>query len=149
MNDQFERRRVVTCFLRRTDPQGEARVLIVRRSARVGTYRGRWSAISGYLEAETPLDQALTEISEETGLDADDVTLVSAGEPLPVDDAQSGLRWLVYPFLFDMASGRDVELDWENVEAQWVAPEELSQYDTVPALEDALRQVWFSGRTPG
>ncbi|MDI6858600.1 MAG: NUDIX domain-containing protein [Dehalococcoidia bacterium] len=149
MNDQPARREVVTCFLRRTDARGEARVLIVRRSGRVGTYRGRWSAISGYLEAETPLDQAMTEISEETGLGNDDVTLVAAGEPLPVDDAQSGLRWLVYPFLFDMASGRDVELDWENVEGRWVAPEELSRYDTVPALEDALRRVWPSGRTRG
>lgn len=137
----------MTCFLRRTDAQGEARVLIVRRSTRVGTYRGRWSAISGYLEAETPLDQALTEIREETGLSAEDVTLVRAGEPLPVDDEESGLSWLIFPFLFDVASGRNVALDWENVEARWAAPEELSAYDTVPALEDALRRVWPSRRT--
>ena len=149
MNDQPGRRQVVTCFLRRTDAQGNTRVLIVRRSGRVGTYRSRWAGISGYLEAETPLAQALTEIREETGLGADDVTLVRAGEPLPVDDEESGLRWLVYPFLFDVAAGKDVALDWENVEARWVTPEELSAYDTVPALEDALRQVWPSARSRG
>ena len=132
----------MTCFLRRTDAHGEARVLIVRRSARVGTYRGRWAGISGYLEAETPLAQALTELGEETGLRVDDVTLIDAGEPLPVDDEESGLRWLVYPFLFDLTAGKEVELDWENVEARWVAPAELSRYDTVPALKEALESVW-------
>ena len=44
-------RDVVTAFLSRHH-DGETRVFIVRRSGQVGTYRGRWSAISGYLEAD-------------------------------------------------------------------------------------------------
>jgi len=53
---------VVTAFL-----QYAGRILLVQRSGRVGSYQGRWSAISGYLEDATPLAQACREIREETG----------------------------------------------------------------------------------
>jgi 8-oxo-dGTP pyrophosphatase MutT (NUDIX family) len=148
MTSKREPRQVVTCFLRRRGPQGETQILILRRSGRVGTYRGRWAGISGYLEADTPLAQALTEIREETALMADDVRLVRAGEPLPVEDKEAGLSWLVHTFLFDLISGREVKLDWESVEARWIAPEELPAYDTVPALEEALRRVWDPSEQP-
>jgi 8-oxo-dGTP pyrophosphatase MutT (NUDIX family) len=148
MTSKPEPRHVVTCFLRRKGPQGEAQILILRRSSRVGTYRGRWAGISGYLEADGPLAQALTEIFEETGLTADDVSLLRAGEPLPVEDEESGLSWLVHPFLFDLISAKDVKLDWESVEARWIRPEELATYDTVPALEEALLRVWRSREQP-
>ena len=51
------RREVVTAFLR-----ARGKILIVRRSRKVGTYQGRWSGISGYLEDPTPHAQVLREI---------------------------------------------------------------------------------------
>ena len=65
----------------------------MRRSGRVGSYRGRWSAISGYLEDPTPLAQARREIREETGLSEQAVHLVRAGAPLEADSplADGGL----------------------------------------------------------
>jgi 8-oxo-dGTP pyrophosphatase MutT (NUDIX family) len=146
MSDERRPQKVVTCFLRRRDPQGKEQILILRRSGRVGTYRGRWAGVSGYLEEDDPTAQAVTEIREETGLTADDVALVRAGDPLPVEDVESGLSWLVHPFLFDMRSDKELELDWESVEARWIAPEELSAYDTVPALGETLNRVY---RAPG
>jgi len=59
---------VVTCFLLRFD-DGEPRLLLVRRSQRVGSYQGRWAGVSGFVEKDTtPDEQAYTEIREETGL---------------------------------------------------------------------------------
>ena len=89
-----EIRNVVTVFL-----EHDGKVLLVRRSQSVGTYRGRWSGISGYLEHE-PLEQALIEIQEEAGLSCDDIELVKQGEPLEILDAEQNRRWRVYPFLF-------------------------------------------------
>ncbi len=40
---------VVSCFLLRTD-MDQPRILIVRRSQRVGSYNARWAGISGFLE---------------------------------------------------------------------------------------------------
>lgn len=142
-----QRRQVVTCFLRRKTRQGNDEVLLLRRSANVGTYRGMWAGISGYLEEATPFAQALREIAEETGLSTADVRLVTAGDSLLIDDDERGLRWLVYPFLFDLITDKPVSLDWENVEAHWIAPADLPKYDTVPGLADALTRVY--GGTAG
>ena len=88
---------VVTAFLRY-----RGRVLLVRRSGRVGSYQGRWSAISGYLEDPDPLQQALREIREETGLDTEVLRLRARAEPLEVPAPELGICWMVHPFLFEL-----------------------------------------------
>ncbi|MCO5183689.1 MAG: NUDIX pyrophosphatase [Anaerolineae bacterium] len=121
---------VVTAFLRRDD-----RILLVRRSGQVGSYRGLWAGISGYLEDETPLAQALREVREETGLQVDDVVLRAVADPLLVVDGDR--HWLVHPFLFDVLKPDVIRLDWEHVEMVWIRPKELPAYATVPALLEA------------
>ena len=90
--------RVVTCFLIHRGPDGD-RLLLVRRSDRVGAYRGRWAAISGTVET-TPDEQALTEIREETGLGLGHVRRLARGRPLVAEDADLNRRWIVHPYLF-------------------------------------------------
>jgi 8-oxo-dGTP pyrophosphatase MutT (NUDIX family) len=131
---------VVTSFLLRRSGEGE-QVLLLKRSGRVGTYRGKWSAVSGYLERESPLEQALLEIEEETGLRREDVRPISQGQPLQVLDEELGVRWTVHPFLFEALKPEAVRLDWENVEVRWVDPEEVRKADTVPGLAEALDRV--------
>jgi ADP-ribose pyrophosphatase YjhB (NUDIX family) len=133
---------VVTCFLLHRDPQAGDRVLILRRSDRVGTYRGRWAGVSGYLEAADPLDQAYTELQEEAGLSREDVELLAAGRPLAVDDPALGRRWLVHPFLFLVRRPDRIATDWEHVDARWVPPDSLARWPTVPSLADALAAVY-------
>ncbi|MDD3448619.1 MAG: NUDIX domain-containing protein [Gammaproteobacteria bacterium] len=129
----LERRHVVTAFLRHG-----GRVLLVRRSGRVGTYRGRWSAISGYLEDAAPLEQALREVEEETGIPSAVPRLVGAAPALEIEDASLGCCWVVHPFLFEVDDPDAVRLDWENLESRWVRPAEIGEYATVPALAEAL-----------
>lgn len=124
---------VVTAFLRH-----QGRILLVRRSRRVGSYQGRWSAVSGYLEDASPLQQAYREIREETGLSEDEVHLVSAGEVIAIPAPELGKLWQVHPFLFDVDDDRQVRLDWENVEYRWIEASEIADYSTVPKLAEAL-----------
>lgn len=131
----MKERSVVTCFLR-----SGGRILLVKRSGRVGSYPGRWAGISGYVE-RTPDEQALKEIREETGLDESDVKLVKKGEPMEVLDEKLGVKWLVHPYLFEVCAPSKIKLDWENVEMRWVAPEEVGNYSTVPKLKEALERV--------
>jgi 8-oxo-dGTP diphosphatase len=127
-----EIRNVVTAFL-----EHGGKVLLVRRSQSVGTYRGRWSGVSGYLEHE-PLEQALIEIREEAGLSGNDVELVKQGEPLDIVDAEQNRRWRVHPFLFHVKRPDAVRLDWENLELRWITPSEIDNYETVPSLKETL-----------
>lgn len=127
---------VVTVFLIH-----DGRILVLRRSDAVGTYRGLWAGVSGYLE-QAPRDQAYTEVMEETGLGPDDVELLKEGKPLHVHDRETGRLWRVHPFLFAVTKVADIRLDWEHVERRWVWPAELDQLDTVPHLAEALRRVY-------
>ncbi len=119
---------VVTSFLLKDE-----KVLLVKRGDEVGSYREKWSAISGYIE-DTPRKQAEKEIEEETGMDVD---YISSGDPVHV--RYEDKVWVVHPFIFE-AKG-EVKLNWENVEYRWVEPEMIRQMDTVPKLWEAYRST--------
>jgi ribose 1,5-bisphosphate isomerase len=125
---------VVTCFVRN---RGE--VLLLKRSGSVGSYRGKWGAVAGYVENGDPEGSALAEIAEETGLD-DAVRLAARGDAFAVEDAELGKLWIVHPFVFD-AERRDARLDWESVASEWVSPTEILRRDVVPGLWTSYERV--------
>jgi 8-oxo-dGTP diphosphatase len=127
---------VVTAFVTRGPD-----LLVLRRSERVGTYRGRWAGVSGHLERNDPEAQAWIELAEELGLGVGDLTLLAAGAPLTIDDPAIGRAWRVHPFRFGLAPGASPRLDWEHVELRWIRPEELSSLKTVPGLLEAWQNV--------
>lgn len=118
---------VVTCFLRN---RGE--ILLLKRSEEVGSYRGLWGAVSGYVEANDPTESAWREIKEETGK-ADKISLIRKGDFFLVEDDSLGKSWIIHPFLFEVED-RQITLNWEHCEARWVFPPELFALDTVPKL---------------
>ena len=121
------------------------KVLVLKRSDKVRTYKGHWAGVSGYLESADPLKQAYEEMFEEMGLDREDVSLVKMGKPLEVVDPVEEHTWRVHPFLFAVQSPDKIRLDWENVDMRWVFPEEIVQLQTVPALKEALDRVIGDG----
>jgi ADP-ribose pyrophosphatase YjhB (NUDIX family) len=127
---------VVTVFLTH-----HSKVLVLKRSSKVGTYKGHWAGVSGYLEVNDPLSQAYTEMAEEVGLNREDVTLLRTGKPLEIVDKFRDRAWRVHPFLFAAHEPDKIRLDWENVEMRWIPPEELVGLQTVPALREALERV--------
>ncbi|MDM8000305.1 MAG: NUDIX pyrophosphatase [Dehalococcoidia bacterium] len=133
----MDERHVVTCFL-----EHGGKIMILRRSGRVGTYRGRWAGVSGYIEEGTSApEQAWTEIREECGVDSDDVELVREGQPLEVVDSDLGRKWIVHPFRFRVVRPDKVRIDWEHTEAKWVVPDDIGRHETVPKLLEAWRRV--------
>jgi len=127
---------VVTCFL-----ESDGKILVLLRSQRVGTYRGQWGGVAGFLESASPLEQAFTEIREETGLLPADIALTKQGKPLPVTDPSLNRDWVVHPFLFHVLHPEKIKLDWEHREMKWVLPDELCQLDAVPGLAAAYGRV--------
>lgn len=135
---------VVTSFLLRRAPEGD-RVLLLRRSGRVRTYQGAWGGVSGYLEpGVTPLEQAYTEIREETRVPREAARLLRAGEPFEFRDETLGQAWRVYPFLFALDAAAQITTDWETTEHTWAAPEEVTTgtLAAVPRLAESLARVY-------
>jgi len=133
----MEEKHVVTCFME----HGE-KISLLKRSQLVGSYRGRWAGVSGYVEeGNTPYQQALEEIKEEMGLDRGDIELVKEGKPLEVVDEKMDRKWVVHPYHFRVMKPEKIEIDWEHTEIRWIAPEDMGEYETVPQLREAWEEV--------
>lgn len=126
--------RVVTSFLERSD----GTILLLRRSDKVGSFQGRWAAVSGFLEDPDPEQQARREIREETGIGSADLGRVVIGRRVYARDGDR--VFTVHPFRFRVGHV-NVRLDWEHTEAEWVRPTEIAARSTVPKLLDAWRAV--------
>ena len=125
---------VCTCFIMYED-----KILILKRSNKVGTYKGKWAGVSGYIETwETADVTALKEIQEETGLGKGDIRFVRKGEFIRIVDGDK--CFIVHPYLFE-SKKPDIKLDWEHTDYKWIEPENISEYDTVPLLEEGLKKV--------
>jgi 8-oxo-dGTP diphosphatase len=128
---------VVTSLLVRPD----GRVLLLKRSERVSSFRGRWAGVSGFLEGESPPQHAIKEIREETGIPASALTSVAEGRPVYSRDGDR--IFVVHPFAFLVQSDQ-VRLDWEHTEFDWVDASEIVRRPTVPKLD----RVWSELEAP-
>jgi len=132
---------VVTCILLRID-QAETRMLLVRRSQKVGSYHGHWAGVSGFVEPNvTPDEQAYTEIREETGLQRDQVRMLRRGAIVEHSDAELGRHFYIHPFLFEVLAPELIQIDWEATEMRWIIPSELSNFETVPKLQEVYKSA--------
>jgi len=128
---------VVTVFLRH-----KGKILILRRSKDVGTYKGMWGAISGFIENdEEPVERAKKEIKEEAGLHEKDFEFLKEGVSFSFSDEELDIKWIIHPFLFRSKTGK-IRIDREHFEYKWIEPEKLSEYFTVPRLGESLRRVF-------
>ena len=132
----LQEKQVVTCFL-----ESGNELLILRRSEQVGSYRGRWAGVSGYIDT-TADEQALVEIEEETGLRREDLELTKKGKHLQVKDEKLGVKWVVHPYLFHIKERGKIRIDWEHKEIKWIDPKDIGNYGTVPKLRETLARVY-------
>jgi len=125
-------RHVVTSILR-----NRGRILILKRSDKVGSYRGSWAGVSGFVEKdETYEEAARREIVEETGLGKVRFSRMTPSRSFRDDDSV----WTIHPFLFDVSS-RKVSIDWEHDAYAWIVPDELKEYSTVPGLHAVIKNL--------
>ena len=112
---------------------------------RCRTFPSHWAGISGYVEGDDPLDRALVEIYEETGLPRQAVTLRRVGSPLVVEASAHRRQFQVHPFLFSVDVGAALQRDWEAARFEWVDVSEVqrrARTPAVPQLYDAFDRVW-------
>ena len=115
----------------------KGRLLLLRRSNKVGSYRGQWAGVSGFIEHDEPAEKAARrEMDEEVGLGK--ARLVRRIDPQNFRDADA--VWCVHPFLFEVKEPR-VRIDWEHEAYEWVLPEEVQKYATVPGLRKVIEKL--------
>ena len=102
-----------------------------------------WAGISGIIENdEKPLNRAIIEIFEEVGMKKSEVKLVKEGDVIMIESPQyENHQWEVYPFLFS-CNHKEIKLNWENSDAQWIDVEAINDFTTVPSLEKVLTRLF-------
>ena len=126
---------IVTSFIKDDD-----KVLILKRSEKVKSMKCLWAGVSGIIEKDdvTPLDRAKTEIFEETGINENEIELLKSSEQIKIESAQyKNHMWNIFAFLFKTKNPK-VKLNWENSDYNWIKPNEIKNYETVPELEKIL-----------
>ena len=138
----MENRHVVTVVIY---SQTMNKILVLKRSEDVGTYKGAWACISGYIEPEdkSDMERALKEVREETTLDAENIEMLKPAGILEVEDNEKGIVWHVHIFLAVIKPGAEniVKIDWEHNEYLWVNAEDIKNMETVPGLCDAVKMA--------
>ena len=125
---------IVTSFIKNDD-----KILILKRSDKVKSMKCLWAGISGIIENnETPLTRAKIEIFEEAGIHEVQIELLKAIQQIKISSPQyKNHEWNIFPFLFK-AKNPEIKLNWENLEFEWIEPNEIKNYETVPELEKIL-----------
>ena len=126
---------IVTSFIKDDD-----KILILKRSDKVKSMKCLWAGVSGIIEKSdaTPLDRAKTEIFEEVGINETEIELLKSVEQIKIKSAQyRNHEWNIFPFLFN-TKNLEIKLNWENSDFNWIKPNEIKNYETVPELEKIL-----------
>ena len=132
--------KVATCLL--IDEEGK--LLILKISDKVRTYKGLWGGIAGYVEEhEYPYETALKEIKEEVGLENEEIHFIKSLDPIRFTDLYKGEKydWEVFAFLFKTGKKDKVDLDWEHSEFQWIPPSKIIDYNTVPHFKKVVSKL--------
>jgi 8-oxo-dGTP diphosphatase len=116
--------------------------LLLKRSQKVGNYKGKWNTISGYLDTIEPIEQkAIEELEEETRISRDIISSLTLGKIHEHRDSALDTKWLICPFLAELKSKPRIELDFEHTEYVWCEPNDINKFDTVKSLSEDMRTV--------
>lgn len=122
---------VITCFIKFND-----KILLLKRSDKVATYKGKWNAVAGYIDENKPLsEKIMEELKEEIGIEKDNIKDIIFGKPFNLHDDKIDTTWIVHPSLAELNSLPKIKLDFEHIDLVWINPSEMGNYDTVPNLD--------------
>ena len=127
----------LACFVR-----FQSKILLLKRSDKVGSGKGKWYCVAGYLDEYKPIkEKVLEELREELGIGEDNLQNLVFFDPWEQHDEASGMRWTHFPVLVDLKKLPQITLDWEHTEYKWVLPEDIGRFDVLESLWMNLKRV--------
>ncbi|MBI2106215.1 NUDIX domain-containing protein [Candidatus Woesearchaeota archaeon] len=125
---------VVTIFVKFGD-----KILLLKRSDKVATYKGKWNTIAGYLdEIKSIKDKILEELREEIGVNEKNIKFIEIKNSYKLVDNKINKTWIVHPVLVELKEKPEIKLDWEHTEFRWINYRDLKNYDIVTDLDKTL-----------
>jgi 8-oxo-dGTP pyrophosphatase MutT (NUDIX family) len=128
---------VITVFL-----EYDGKILLLKRSDQVLTYKGKWNTVAGYLdEYKTVGQKAREEVFEELGIGNELIDNVRTVGYYQTIDKTINKTWIIFPALITLKDFPQIQLDFEHTEYKWIYPGDLKQYDCVFGLDQTLAMI--------
>ena len=128
---------VLTCFVRFED-----KILLLKRSDKVGTYKNMWNSVAGYIDEPIPLEKKIfEELREELGFTEKIVKDISIAQPYKFTDKEIDKTWIIVPCLARLKEFSEIVLDWEHTDYKWIDPVQITDFSIVPKLDRSLKSV--------
>jgi 8-oxo-dGTP diphosphatase len=126
----------------------DGHVLLIRRG-KAPSY-GIWSVPGGAVHlGESLRDAVRREIREECGIEIDLTDVLEAVDRITRDaEGRTQYHYVVIDYLARWASG-EVASASDSLEARWVAPADLSQYQMTSGTADVIRKMLAAGKREG
>ncbi len=126
----------------------DGRVLLIRRG-KEPSY-GVWSVPGGAVHLGESLHDAVRrEIREECGIEIDLTDVLEAVDRMTRDgEGRVQYHYVVVDYLARWANGEVVSAS-DSLEARWVAPADLPQYQMTSGTADVIRKMLAAGRREG
>lgn len=120
----------------------EEKLLILKRSNKVGNYKRYWNVVAGYYdEIKEEKVKALEELKEETGIGEENIKEILVKEIKKITDRKVNKIFYVIPVLVRVVPNCKVEIDWEHTEFKWIDPSEIGNFKTVHGLQEMYEYV--------
>ena len=117
-------------------------ILLLKRSDKVGSYRGFWNVVGGYIDEPVSIEEKVfEELSEELGITSNQVACLAFADRFSVLDDDIPKEWLVHPVLVELKEKIEPVLDWEHTDFVWTTPSQFSEYRLVKGFEDAFASL--------
>jgi isopentenyldiphosphate isomerase len=122
----------------------KTKILLLKRSEKVGTYQSKWNTVAGYLDELKPIKKKiLEELKEELGIKQNKIRSIHFGKAYNSVDRKINKTWLIHPVLVELKEKPKIKLNWEHTEYQWLKPKETEKFDTVPKFDKSLKNAFL------
>jgi 8-oxo-dGTP pyrophosphatase MutT (NUDIX family) len=116
------------------------KILILKRSNKVHSYKGKWSTIAGFYDEIAKIDKKVAEeLQEELKITKN--YDISIGTPYWFEDKDIGKKWFRIPVIVKLIKPVKIKIDWEHSEYKWINPKDFKKYDFAPGMEENLKHV--------
>jgi 8-oxo-dGTP diphosphatase len=128
---------VITVFIKYED-----KILLLKRSDKVLTYKGKWNTVAGYLdELKSIQEKIIGEVKEELRIEENNIFSIFIGESYEFKDKKIGKTWIIFPVLVELKNEPEIKLDWEHTQYKWIKMDELENFDIVSSLKESFKRV--------
>ena len=117
----------------------DGKYLIIRRAAEPDA--GLWSVPGGLVDiGEKISDAAVREAKEETGLDVEIIDLLGVVDRIVREGSRIKYHFIIADYLAEPKEGT-LKPASDALDARWVDPNELLNYDLTPTLIELLKRI--------